>query len=288
MQTSDHVHSKVTNEQRRRSLAKQAAEPADPREIKQIPLGLIDPYGDARPLDAKHVKELAESIHDHGLLQPVVVIRNGDRFKIPMGNHRKAACELLGLCHIEAEVWPEGTDPKSVRIKSLHENHVRQNERVADTLHRVGRVMQDQECELSEAIRICKIQGSTASKIKTVYECLSDDAKSLIQKEKVGVSIAYAVAKGTSDPETQVKWLTAHLAGVMPREAIADAANALKQTSSKRSSLKSQTKNVVVTVSYTSDATYDEITSAIGDTNRKVQVQSRRDTPVDLLPRFIS
>lgn len=285
VQTAATVHSKVKTEEARNVLMATASEP---RKIQRVRLDLIDSFDDARPLDEKHVGELADSIREHGMLQPVVVIQDGDRFRIPIGNHRKAAHELLGLKHIEAEVWPEGTDAKTVRIKSLHENHVRRNEGVGATLDRVDGVMKDHDCDLSEAIRMAKIQGGTASKIKTVYERLCADAKALIQNNKnAGISVAYEVAKGASDPDTQVLWLTEHLAGRMPREAITEAAKAPNERSSKQRSLNSSSAKVTVTVRYSDDATYEDIQAGVVGAGRKIQIQNRRGTPVDLLHRFI-
>ncbi|MCD0458127.1 ParB/RepB/Spo0J family partition protein [Roseiconus lacunae] len=286
MQTSDAVKEKARADEAQSSLRVAINEP---RKINRIRLDLIDAFDDARPLDEKHVGTLAESIQDHGLLQPVVVIQHGNRFKIPIGNHRKAAAELLGWSHIEAEVWPEGTDPRSVRIKSLHENHVRQNEGVSSTLARVNGVMNDRGCDLIEALRIAKIQGGTASKIKTVYEQLCPEAKQLVQSNRsVGISVAYEVAKGTEDPKTQVHWLNEYLAGRMSRNAIADAAKPMAIKSAKPISLDFKLGDVAVTISYPVASQYQAIIVVLKKLIGSLQTHNKRQTPVDLLPRFIS
>lgn len=259
------------------------------RSIEQIRLDLIDSLDDARPLVANHVSDLTESIRDHGLLQPVVVIRSGERFIIPIGNHRKAACELAGMSYIEAEIWPEGTDPKSVKVKSLHENHVRHNESVTSTLGRIDGVMEDYQCDLEEALEKCKIQGPTASKIKTVYDRLCDEARKLLGGDsKIGVSVAYEVAKGTQDPELQVRWLNEHIAGRMTRDAIKNAAASTKTTRSvSKRTVSSKTGTVEVVITYQGSDTHQSIAAAMTQMNRQLQGQCRRETPVDLLSRFI-
>jgi len=62
-------------------------------EIKQRHLG------DTRPLDDKHVQELAESIEALGLIEPLVV---DNQNRLLAGAHRKAAVELLQQTNLSA------------------------------------------------------------------------------------------------------------------------------------------------------------------------------------------
>lgn len=50
--------------------------------------------------------ELAASIKQNGLLQPVTVRPLGSRYELIMGEQRCRACRLLGHTHIEAFVLP--------------------------------------------------------------------------------------------------------------------------------------------------------------------------------------
>ncbi|MCX5831342.1 MAG: ParB/RepB/Spo0J family partition protein [Deltaproteobacteria bacterium] len=56
--------------------------------------------------DNRAMKQLAKSIHENGLLQVINVKREGDRYKTVFGNRRIAACKLIGLKTIRAEVKP--------------------------------------------------------------------------------------------------------------------------------------------------------------------------------------
>lgn len=57
-----------------------------------------------RPIDDNIVNELARSIGNLGLLQPIMVRRAGVRYEVVFGNHRLEACRRLGLRHIQAIV----------------------------------------------------------------------------------------------------------------------------------------------------------------------------------------
>lgn len=69
----------------------------DSKELREIPVERIRPSPLLlRPLDPRKVTELAESIKAQGLLQPPLVRRDGEMFRIMFGYHRIEACKLLG------------------------------------------------------------------------------------------------------------------------------------------------------------------------------------------------
>lgn len=59
---------------------------------------------DSPELD-ESVGKLANDIRLRGILEPIVVERIGDRFKILSGTRRVAACKLIGLTEIPARVY---------------------------------------------------------------------------------------------------------------------------------------------------------------------------------------
>jgi ParB family chromosome partitioning protein len=54
--------------------------------------------------DAEELRSLSESIRRHGVLQPVVVRRAGERFELVVGERRWRACREAGLATIPAVV----------------------------------------------------------------------------------------------------------------------------------------------------------------------------------------
>ncbi len=88
------------------------ADPVPPAELfgahfKEIPISAItpNPRQPRRTFDEDAIEELAESIRQVGLLQPVVVRAAGpDRYELIMGERRWRASQRAGLTEIDAIV----------------------------------------------------------------------------------------------------------------------------------------------------------------------------------------
>ena len=78
---------------------------------------------DARPLDERTVKALADSIAEIGLINPVRVRAAGEGFELIAGSHRLAAHETLGLAEIEAVVATD--DDLRAELAMIDENLLR-------------------------------------------------------------------------------------------------------------------------------------------------------------------
>jgi len=53
-------------------------------------------------MDEEALRELTASVKQHGLIQPIVVTREGDRFRLVAGARRLAACRAAGLVELPA------------------------------------------------------------------------------------------------------------------------------------------------------------------------------------------
>jgi ParB/RepB/Spo0J family partition protein len=86
-----------------------------------VPLDLIDVGENVRELDQAHVEALASSIALRGLINPLTVRPEGERFSLVAGNHRYAACRKLGLDPVEVTL----RDQEGSSADSAAENVVR-------------------------------------------------------------------------------------------------------------------------------------------------------------------
>ncbi len=98
-------------------------------EIRDLPVEAIDPnpYQPRKDFDPRRLEELGESIRRHGLLQPVVVIPNGDRWILVAGERRLRAHKLIGAETIRAIVADVDLDRLRMRELALVENIQREN-----------------------------------------------------------------------------------------------------------------------------------------------------------------
>jgi len=76
------------------------------QKIKDVSLDLVDePKGILRmDIDPDDLDDLAQSISEIGLLQPIMVAIDGDRFEVVFGHRRYLACKKLDLSQIKAIV----------------------------------------------------------------------------------------------------------------------------------------------------------------------------------------
>jgi ParB family chromosome partitioning protein len=75
-------------------------------ELRQIPIDLIDrnPFQPRKSFDAEGIEELAGSVREHGLLQPLLVRALGERYQLVAGERRLLAARKAGLSHLPCRV----------------------------------------------------------------------------------------------------------------------------------------------------------------------------------------
>ena len=91
--------------------------------IVEISIDLIDPnpFQPRKAFDDEELSELAESIKQQGLIQPIALRKVGERYQIISGERRTRASKLAGLSTIKAQVF-ENLDDKAMAEWALIEN----------------------------------------------------------------------------------------------------------------------------------------------------------------------
>lgn len=84
-----------------------------------------NPFQPRRKFSDEALKELSQSIDRHGLIQPIIVIKDGNDFTLIAGERRLRATKLLGLSKIKAIV--ANIADKNLRELALIENIQREN-----------------------------------------------------------------------------------------------------------------------------------------------------------------
>ncbi|MCR2063351.1 ParB/RepB/Spo0J family partition protein [Campylobacter helveticus] len=99
----------------------------DKNQVNEIPLTKIDlnPYQPRKHFDEEALKELANSIEEYGLIQPIIVLKKGERYVLVAGERRLRASKILGLKTILAFV--ADAEEKRLRELALIENIQREN-----------------------------------------------------------------------------------------------------------------------------------------------------------------
>ncbi|MFC4768464.1 nucleoid occlusion protein [Effusibacillus consociatus] len=91
-------------------------------EVKQIPIDLIEPnrFQPRTVFDDERIDELSQTIRTHGLIQPILVRKNGASYELIAGERRWRAAKKLGFANIPAIVR-ELTDTQAASV-ALIEN----------------------------------------------------------------------------------------------------------------------------------------------------------------------
>jgi ParB family transcriptional regulator, chromosome partitioning protein len=88
---------------------------------------ILEPAAPLRAsIEEEPLNELANSIRDVGLLQPVAVIRRGEKFEVIHGHRRLLATRIVGLPRISCLVVDQDSDDEVIAAR-LHENIFRRD-----------------------------------------------------------------------------------------------------------------------------------------------------------------
>ncbi|MBQ6594784.1 MAG: ParB/RepB/Spo0J family partition protein [Clostridia bacterium] len=129
------------------ALLGDAAEEPEVREsedsIRMLPVRLIDPNREQprRAFDEDALAELAASIKTVGVLQPIIVASEGERFTIIAGERRYRATRMAGLDEIPAIVrnWDDQKRLEAALIENLQRDDLNPIEEAAG----IRRLMED-------------------------------------------------------------------------------------------------------------------------------------------------
>ena len=101
----------------------------DNNRVVNLPMSQLDEIDDQPfPINDSKVDQIADSIDAVGVLEPVIVAKNGDRYSILSGRHRFRACQKLGKAEIPCFVKDYSADDPTARFILLATNTDRNNE----------------------------------------------------------------------------------------------------------------------------------------------------------------
>ena len=151
--------------------------------------------------DDEKLTELADSIKEHGVIQPIIVSKKDDYYQIIAGERRWRASKKAGLKTIPAIV--RSYDERKTREVSLIENIQRQNLNPIETAKAIKELMTEHNMPQME---ISKTLGKSRSSIANTLRILNLDEKvqEMIEMGKLSEGHARTIA-AIDDPAKQYK-----------------------------------------------------------------------------------
>ncbi len=153
--------------------------------LNMVSVDLIspNPYQPRQMMDEEEIKELAESIRQVGILQPILIRPVGDRYELVAGERRLRAAKEAGLATVPALIVD--VDPQAQQLLALVENLQRKNlsaveeaRCLQDLLERTGL----SQAELAK--RLGRSQAAVANKIRLLR--LDPEVQELVVSGRLG------------------------------------------------------------------------------------------------------
>ncbi|MGI0073784.1 MAG: ParB/RepB/Spo0J family partition protein [Nitrosotalea sp.] len=139
--------------------------------------------------------DLKGSIGELSLIQPVIVIAKGDRFKLIVGQRRFLAAKALGRTRIPALII-EPMDSVSQTLVSFGENVHRRNLPYEDTIRVCDELFKEYTGVKNEKIhKIVKTLGLSRSSVTKylAYKLVPPEVRELVSKGKLSQDVAYRI-----------------------------------------------------------------------------------------------
>jgi ParB family chromosome partitioning protein len=174
---------------------------ADAAEVAQIDLLRIrpNPFQPRREFRAEELEELAASIREHGVLQPIIVRPAGEEFEIVAGERRARACQRLGLATIPALVRT-ASDTQMLEL-ALIENIQRADLNAIEEARAYQSYIQRLDLTQEQAAqRLGRSRPTVANMLRLLD--LPPDVQELVSRGTISMGHARALL-GLGDAETQ-------------------------------------------------------------------------------------
>ncbi len=171
--------------------------------VAEIDIKLIDPNKNQprKTFDPTSLKELAESIKQHGIIQPIVVNDQGGKYMIIAGERRFRAAIISGLKTVPVII--KHYTPRQIKEVSIIENLQREDLNPIEAAKAIKELMD--ECNFTQetvADRLGKSRSAVANTLRLLT--LSPEVIALIEKNKLSAGHARALVV-VENKDMQVK-----------------------------------------------------------------------------------
>ena len=172
-----------------------------PEGVQELDIHLIDTNAGQprKDFDQEKLQELADSIRQHGVVQPILLRQNGERYVIVAGDRRSRAARLAGLEKVPAIV--KDLDEAQVMEVALIENLQREDLNPIEEAAAIRFLMQQHDLTQEEVSkRLSKSRPAIANSLRLLT--LPEPVQAYLRNGKLQAGHARALA-GLQDPEAQ-------------------------------------------------------------------------------------
>ena len=170
-------------------------------DVRQIPVDLIDPnpMQSRTVFQSERLQELAQSIANNGVIQPLVVRRRGERYQLVAGERRLRASKIAGLNYVPVVVL-DITDDQLLEV-TLIENIQREDLTPIEVARAFQRLINELGLSHEEIARRTGKDRTTVTNTLRLLR-LPQDVQQLIADHRLSMGHARAIL-GLPSPELQ-------------------------------------------------------------------------------------
>lgn len=151
--------------------------------------------------DKDALEELAESIRIHGIIQPIVVRKNGNTYEIIAGERRWRAARIAGLTEVPVIVR-DYSEQETYEV-ALIENIQRQNLNAIEEAVAYQKLINEYNLKQEDvAARVSKSRTAVTNSLRLLK--LEDDVKQMVIDNKLTAGHARALI-GVENPKLQIQ-----------------------------------------------------------------------------------
>ena len=178
--------------------------------VYKVALDMIEPNPDQprKSFNNESLIELSQSIRSNGIIQPIVVRKDGDKYVIIAGERRYRASILAGLT--EVPIIIKDYDDLKIKEVSLIENLQREDLNAIEEANAIRELMIAHGLTQDEiAQKLGKSRPALANTLRLLN--LTNEVKELVKSEKLSAGHARALLPLT-DPMAQIQMATKAIA----------------------------------------------------------------------------
>ncbi len=187
-----------------------------------------NPNQPRQKFNEKSLHEMAQSIKDHGVAQPILVRKKGDKYELVAGERRLRASKIAGQPTIPA-IIKEMTDEESIEL-AIIENIQREDLNAVDEAESYALLMKKFNFSQEEvAGKVGKARSSIANALRLIE--LPTDIKESLRNNDISAGHARAILAADGSEQQILLWKKVLKDGLSVREAEKLASKKLKETS---------------------------------------------------------
>jgi ParB family chromosome partitioning protein len=183
-------------------IQQSAISPPDNRErVLRVPLNKIRPSAlqPRKQFSEESLRELADSIREQGIVQPLIVRVRGEFFELIAGERRWRAAQLLNLPDVP--IITREADDRAVLELALIENLQRENLNAIEEAHGYAQLAEQFQLTQEEiALKVGKSRAAVANSLRLIK--LPETVQKYVREERISVGHAKVIL-GLTDEKKQ-------------------------------------------------------------------------------------